>query len=104
MFVEFEEVPKRASNLDSSVAKMSANEARNRFKDILPYDSSRVKLAPKKDNPAGYINASHVKVINIIFIFLSRTEELAKAGTCACDRCVLQQRALNVHGKHSDLT
>ncbi|XP_041353223.1 tyrosine-protein phosphatase non-receptor type 21-like [Gigantopelta aegis] len=62
VFVEFEEVPKRAPNLDCSVAKMSANESRNRFKDILPYDSSRVKLTPKKDNSTGYINASHVKL------------------------------------------
>ena len=26
------------------------------------------------------------------------------AGTCACDRRALQQLALNVHAKHSDLT
>ena len=37
-------------------------------------------------------------------MFLSRTEEPAKAGTCARDRRVLQQLALNVHVKHSDLT
>ena len=36
-------------------------------------------------------------------IFLSRTEEPAKAGTCARDRRALQQLALNVHVKHSDL-
>ena len=36
--------------------------------------------------------------------FLSRTEEPAKAGTCARDRRALQQFALNVHVKHSDLT
>ena len=36
--------------------------------------------------------------------FLSRTEEPAKAGTCARDRRALQQLALNVHVKHSDLT
>ena len=36
--------------------------------------------------------------------FLSRTEEPAKAGTCARDRRVLQQLALKVHVKHSDLT
>ena len=36
------------------------------------------------------------------FFFLSQTEE--PAGTCVCDRCVLQQLALNVHIKHSDLT
>ena len=29
---------------------------------------------------------------------------LAKAGTCVRDRCALQQLALNVHVKHSDLT
>ena len=38
------------------------------------------------------------------FFFLSRTEELVKAGTCAHDRRVLQWFALNVHIKHSDLT
>ena len=38
------------------------------------------------------------------FCFLSRTEEPAKAGTCARDRHALQQLALNVHVKHSDLT
>ena len=38
------------------------------------------------------------------FIFLSWTEELAFAGTCARDRHALQQLALNVHVKHSELT
>ena len=33
------------------------------------------------------------------FVFLSRTEELGKAGTCARDRRALQQLALNVHVK-----
>ena len=36
--------------------------------------------------------------------FMSWTEELAKAGTCAHDRRALRQLALNVHVKHSDLT
>ena len=34
----------------------------------------------------------------------SRSQEPAKAGTCACYRRALQQLALNVHVKHSDLT
>ena len=38
------------------------------------------------------------------FFFLSWAEKLAKAGTCARDRRALQQLALNVHVKHSDLT
>ena len=32
------------------------------------------------------------------------TEEPGKAGTCARDRRALQQLALNVHVKHTDLT
>ena len=43
-------------------------------------------------------------VCAIVAILLSQTEELAKAGICAHDRCALQQLALNVHVKHSDLT
>ena len=38
------------------------------------------------------------------FVFLSQTEEPAKASTYARDRRALQQLALNVHVKHSDLT
>ena len=38
------------------------------------------------------------------FFFLSRTEEPAKAGTCARDKRAIQQLALNVHVKQSDLT
>ena len=40
----------------------------------------------------------------LYFVFLSRTEESSKAGTRAHDRRALQQLALNVHVKHSDLT
>ena len=36
--------------------------------------------------------------------FLSQIEELVKANICDRDRSVLQQLALNVHVKHSDLT
>ena len=54
-----------------------------------------------------------MKIQKFVFVFLrrnvdenilSRTEEQAKAGTCARDRRALQQLALNVHIKHSDLT
>ena len=41
---------------------------------------------------------------SLTLFFLSRTEEPAKAGTCARDRRTLQQLALNVHVKHPDLT
>ena len=42
--------------------------------------------------PYGYMASS-----------LFQTEELTKASTCARDRRALQQLALNVHVKHSDL-
>ena len=38
------------------------------------------------------------------WVHLSRTDEPAKVGTCARDRCALQQLALNVHFKQFDLT
>ena len=40
----------------------------------------------------------------IIQAHLSRAEEPAKVGTCGRDRRALQQLALNVHVKRSDLT
>ena len=39
----------------------------------------------------------------VIGCILFQIEEPAKAGTCARDRRALQQLALNVHVKHSDL-
>ena len=47
----------------------------------------------------------HIKdTLLLIEVFLSRTEEPAKVGTCARVRRALQQLALNVHVKHPDLT
>ncbi|XP_052058898.1 tyrosine-protein phosphatase non-receptor type 21-like isoform X1 [Mytilus californianus] len=62
VFKEFEEIPKKNPNTDCSVSKLPENEQRNRFKDVLPYDASRVKLAPRKDNHSGYVNGSHIKL------------------------------------------
>ena len=42
--------------------------------------------------------------VELLYYVLSRTEEPAKASICARDRRALQQLALNVHVKHSDLT
>ena len=49
-------------------------------------------------------NYIYIYVCVAIVFILSRTEEPTKAGTCARDRRALQQLALNVHVKHSDLT
>lgn len=61
VFKEFEETHKRV-DFDCNVAKLPENALRNRFKDVLPYDCTRVKLNPRKDNSSGYINASHIKL------------------------------------------
>lgn len=62
VFIEFEQVPKKRPRYEVAIASASTNVDRNRFKDVLPYDDNRVKLMPTKDNPQGYINASHIKV------------------------------------------
>ena len=63
VFAEFELIPKkRRTNCVCSVGERRENDKRNRFKDILPYDDSRVVLQSSKENPTGYINASHIKV------------------------------------------
>ena len=46
----------------------------------------------------------YVNTISSDVVFLSRTEEPVKGGTCARDRRALQQLALNEHVKHSDLS
>lgn len=63
VFAEFEQVPKkRLKKFDCSTAMHDGNRARNRFRDVVPYEDNRVCLKPTKENPSGYINASHVRV------------------------------------------
>ncbi|CAG5132515.1 unnamed protein product, partial [Candidula unifasciata] len=62
VYAEFEQIPRKSETLECEVAKAPHNASRNRFKDVLPYDITRVKLTPRKDNPDGYINASHMKL------------------------------------------
>ena len=61
--VEFNAVPGRTGRAaECACATLEENTLRSRFKDVLPYDVTRVELASSKQNPHGYINASHVKV------------------------------------------
>lgn len=57
---EFEAIPKIKAGADFTTATKAENSARNRYKDIVPYEENRVKLMPTKDNKSGYINASHI--------------------------------------------
>ena len=55
---QFEQLPRRNTNLAISECHLAENAAKNRYKDISPYDATRVKLA---DCPTGdYVNANHV--------------------------------------------
>ncbi|KAJ1532099.1 hypothetical protein ONE63_000728 [Megalurothrips usitatus] len=60
LFFEFEKIPKKRQNADFSSANHPDNSARNRYKEVLPYDENRVRLTPSKENRQGYINASHI--------------------------------------------
>ncbi|XP_051775844.1 tyrosine-protein phosphatase non-receptor type 21 isoform X1 [Erpetoichthys calabaricus] len=62
VFTEYEQIAKRRTSVECTVAQLPENAERNRFQDVLPYDDTRVELVPTKENNTGYINASHIKV------------------------------------------
>lgn len=58
---EYEKIPKRPGG-EYTIAQLPESGDKNRFQDVLPYDSNRVELVPTKENNTGYINASHIRV------------------------------------------
>uniref|UniRef100_A0AAR2IW57 protein-tyrosine-phosphatase n=1 Tax=Pygocentrus nattereri TaxID=42514 RepID=A0AAR2IW57_PYGNA len=58
LLLQFEKLYRKNPGLLISCAKLSENMDKNRYKDVLPYDITRVVLQAEEDN---YINASHVK-------------------------------------------
>uniref|UniRef100_A0A8C4XR98 Tyrosine-protein phosphatase non-receptor type n=1 Tax=Falco tinnunculus TaxID=100819 RepID=A0A8C4XR98_FALTI len=70
VFTEYERIQKkRLIDGECSIARLPENAERNRFQDVLPYDDTRVELVPTKENNTGYINASHIKVREILTCF-----------------------------------
>ncbi|KAK1805654.1 hypothetical protein P4O66_019938 [Electrophorus voltai] len=63
LFTEYERVPKKAAERSVTTAALPENAERNRFRDVVPYEDTRVELVPSKDNNMGYINASHVRMM-----------------------------------------
>lgn len=59
---EFDLLPRMNPTAKFTTALLPENALRNRFRDILPYEDNRVRLASSKDNRTGYINASHVQM------------------------------------------
>ncbi|KAG8541295.1 hypothetical protein GDO81_029300, partial [Engystomops pustulosus] len=63
VFTEFEQIPKRKADGVFTTATSPENMERNRVREDIPYEENRVELVPTKENPSGYINASHIKVV-----------------------------------------
>ncbi|XP_046689647.1 tyrosine-protein phosphatase non-receptor type 3 [Silurus meridionalis] len=60
LLMQFEKLHRKKADLLLSCANLSENMEKNRYKDVLPYDITRVVLQAEEDN---YINASHVKTV-----------------------------------------
>ncbi|XP_053568466.1 tyrosine-protein phosphatase non-receptor type 14 [Bombina bombina] len=61
VFTEYEQIPKRKTDGVFTTATLPENYERNRVHEVIPYEENRVTLVPTKENPTGYINASHLK-------------------------------------------
>ncbi|GMR60083.1 hypothetical protein PMAYCL1PPCAC_30278 [Pristionchus mayeri] len=59
---EFAKIPARRVSAGTSTSMRPENQCRNRTRAIVPYEDSRVTLRPTKNNPYGYVNASHVEI------------------------------------------
>uniref|UniRef100_A0A3Q0RGW8 protein-tyrosine-phosphatase n=1 Tax=Amphilophus citrinellus TaxID=61819 RepID=A0A3Q0RGW8_AMPCI len=58
---EFEDLKDVGRNQMMDVARVPENRGKNRYNNILPYDSTRVKLSYLEDDPCSdYINASYI--------------------------------------------
>ncbi|XP_072233128.1 receptor-type tyrosine-protein phosphatase beta [Leuresthes tenuis] len=58
---EFEDLKDVGRNQMMDVARLPENRGKNRYNNILPYDSTRVKLSYLEDDPCSdYINASYI--------------------------------------------
>ncbi|KAH0619154.1 hypothetical protein JD844_018879, partial [Phrynosoma platyrhinos] len=58
-FISFQDIRHEASDFPCKVAKLPRNKNRNRYRDVSPFDHSRIKLQ-QGDN--DYINASLIKM------------------------------------------
>ncbi|CAF3596914.1 unnamed protein product [Adineta steineri] len=78
IYDEFDAIPLSRINSSNQDGRLAENTRRNRYADVIPYDDTRVRLIPTKDNLHGYINASHVKirVENTIYSYIAAESPL----------------------------
>lgn len=86
---EYESIPRRHPAGECCIAQLPESSDKNRFHDVLPYDSTRVELVPTKENNTGYINASHVKVRSgtpgtRLWVTLKKKKKNAQQKLTAC--------------------
>ncbi|CAF0945057.1 unnamed protein product [Adineta ricciae] len=73
VYDEFNSIPSCRLNRFNEDGQQSENSYRNRYIDVIPYNDTRVRLIPTRDNPYGYINASHVKfgIENTVYSYIA---------------------------------
>lgn len=78
VYDEFDSIPIARLNASTQDGRLHENSRRNRYTDVIPYDDTRVRLIPTKDNLHGYINASHVKIRieNTIYSYIAAESPL----------------------------
>ncbi|CAF1370765.1 unnamed protein product [Rotaria sordida] len=78
VYDEFDSIPLARINSSIQDGRLTENTRRNRYVDVIPYDDTRVRLIPTKDNLHGYINASHVKIRieNTIYSYIAAESPL----------------------------
>uniref|UniRef100_A0A671RZS0 protein-tyrosine-phosphatase n=1 Tax=Sinocyclocheilus anshuiensis TaxID=1608454 RepID=A0A671RZS0_9TELE len=75
---EFEDLRPVGINQPKTVAQVPENKAKNRYNNVLPYDSSRVKLSVLSSPFDDYINASYMPG------YTSKKEFIAAQGPLPC--------------------
>ncbi|KAI5620859.1 tyrosine-protein phosphatase non-receptor type 3, partial [Silurus asotus] len=78
LLMQFEKLHRKKADLLLSCANLSENMEKNRYKDVLPYDITRVVLQAEEDN---YINASHVKVTGTTLQYIAAQGPLPNTCT-----------------------
>jgi tyrosine-protein phosphatase non-receptor type 4 len=71
--MQFEQLYRRQPSMSMNACRLAENVNKNRYRDVSPYDATRVIL---KDSPGGdYINASFVNVSCVGLQFQTETIE-----------------------------